>query len=214
MPDWTSCTKCESLGHLPRNGRGRGACVKVPALEQAVIDEEKIRDYLLSREHPVGKYKCVVFEALGYSRAEWSQLRDDIRAQHLILDVFRTIEACRGAKYMIQGTLRGPNGSVAEMVSIWIIETGGFRSPFCDHVSGMKFKKLDTIVLNRDLPEQGLKEGDVGAIVHVHSDGSLETEFVTAGGRTHAVVTLAISDARPLAPHDMISVRRMAKTAA
>jgi hypothetical protein len=31
----------------------------------------------------------------------------------------------------------------------------------------MRFKELDTVVLTHDVPEHGLKEGDIGAIVHV-----------------------------------------------
>lgn len=31
----------------------------------------------------------------------------------------------------------------------------------------MRFKELDTTVLARDLPEHGLRMGDLGAIVHV-----------------------------------------------
>jgi hypothetical protein len=29
----------------------------------------------------------------------------------------------------------------------------------------MKFKQLDTVVLDRDVPESGLRRGDLGAVV-------------------------------------------------
>lgn len=32
----------------------------------------------------------------------------------------------------------------------------------------MKFKELETVVLNRDLPEHRLRQGDLGAVVHVY----------------------------------------------
>ncbi|HHM13065.1 MAG TPA: DUF4926 domain-containing protein, partial [Planctomycetaceae bacterium] len=32
----------------------------------------------------------------------------------------------------------------------------------------MRFKELDTVVLKRDLPEQGLRKGDLGGVVHVY----------------------------------------------
>jgi uncharacterized protein DUF4926 len=38
--------------------------------------------------------------------------------------------------------------------------------------------ELDTVVLERDLPEHGLRRGDLGAVVHVHSDEAIEVEFV------------------------------------
>jgi hypothetical protein len=46
----------------------------------AVIPTEKIRDYLLSEVHPVGRYKSAVFRALGYSADQWPVLERDVRA--------------------------------------------------------------------------------------------------------------------------------------
>jgi hypothetical protein len=60
----------------------------------------------------------------------------------------------------------------------------------------MKYEPLDTVVLERDLPEHGLKRGDLGAVVLVHEPDRLEVEFVTASGRTEALVLLATSDVR------------------
>lgn len=48
----------------------------------------------------------------------------------------------------------------------------------------MTFKELDTVVLERDLPDHGLRRGDLGAVVHVYRPDGLEVEFVTASGRT------------------------------
>jgi hypothetical protein len=54
---------------------------------------------------------------------------------------------------------------------------------------------------------QGLKAGDLGAIVDLHQPDGLDVEFVTAGGRTQAVVTLRASDVRKVGPRDMVAVR-------
>ena len=62
----------------------------------------------------------------------------------------------------------------------------------------MRFKVLDTVVLARDLPEHGLRKGDLGAIVEVFMPDALEVEFVTASGRTEALVTLKEADVRAL----------------
>ena len=51
-------------------------------------------------------------------------------------------------------------------------------------------KVLDTVVLDRDLPEHGLRNGDLGAVVQVYEPDGLEVEFVTASGKTQALVTL------------------------
>lgn len=78
----------------------------------------------------------------------------------------------------------------------------------------MSFKKLDSVVLTKDMPKHGLKKEDVGAVVHVYPDGQMEVEFVTAGGKTQDVATLESSDVRPITPLDMIAVRRLVQTAA
>ncbi|HKI03722.1 MAG TPA: DUF4926 domain-containing protein [Thermoanaerobaculia bacterium] len=57
-------------------------------------------------------------------------------------------------------------------------------------------KLLDAVVLARDLPAQGLRAGDLGAIVEVYRPESFEVEFVTAFGQTGALVTLQAGDIR------------------
>ena len=78
----------------------------------------------------------------------------------------------------------------------------------------MNVKELDTVVLERDLPEHGLRRGDLGAVVHVYRPNGLEVEFVTASGRTQALVTLTVSDVRAVSDHDLISVRTLNRGAA
>ncbi len=78
----------------------------------------------------------------------------------------------------------------------------------------MRFKELDTVVLDRDLPEHGLRSGDLGAVVQVYEPDGLEVEFVTASGRTQALVTLRVDDVRDVRDEDLISVRTLTRGAA
>jgi len=78
----------------------------------------------------------------------------------------------------------------------------------------MKFKELDTVVLDRDVPERGLRKGDLGAVVQTYEPDGLEVEFVTASGRTQAIVTLRADDVRPVMDEDLISVRPLTRGAA
>ena len=71
----------------------------------------------------------------------------------------------------------------------------------------MKFELMDTVVLNRDLPEHGLRTGDLGAVVELYATDGLEVEFVQASGRTKALVTLKTSDVRSVADRDILAVR-------
>jgi len=71
-------------------------------------------------------------------------------------------------------------------------------------------KVLDTVVLDVDLPEHGLRRSDLGAIVHLHGRDALEVEFVTASGRTQALVTLKVHEVRPVHDNDLVAVRSVA----
>ena len=74
----------------------------------------------------------------------------------------------------------------------------------------MTYKLLDTVVLDRDLPKQGLRSGDLGAVVELYEPDGLEVEFVTASGKTQALVTLNVRDVRPVQDSDLTAVRFVA----
>ena len=52
--------------------------------------------------------------------------------------------------------------------------------------------------LTHDIDDHGLKSGDVGTVVHCYNDKTgFEVEFVTAEGKTIAVLTLTNKDIQP-----------------
>ena len=71
----------------------------------------------------------------------------------------------------------------------------------------MKYKVLDTIVLMTVLPEYKLRKGDLGAVIHVYEPDGSEVEFVTASGRTEALVTLKANNVRLVFDNDLVAVR-------
>ena len=77
----------------------------------------------------------------------------------------------------------------------------------------MKYKSLDTVVLNTNLPDYGLRKGDLGAVVHVYEPDGLEVEFVTASGKTEALVTLKTDGVRPVVDNDLVAVRPFSQSA-
>ena len=52
----------------------------LPNAARAFVEPSKVRDYLLSLSHPVGRFKAAVFSALGYHYEHWEVLRDDLLA--------------------------------------------------------------------------------------------------------------------------------------
>jgi hypothetical protein len=73
----------------------------------------------------------------------------------------------------------------------------------------MEIRILDTIVLDRDLPDQGLKRGDIGAVIELYEPDGLEVEFVKGSGKTQALVTLKKTDICLITDTDILSVRSL-----
>ena len=76
-------------------------------------------------------------------------------------------------------------------------------------------RELDTVALTHDVDEFGLKQGDIGAVVHCYKDGAaFEVEFVTAEGKTIALLTLDRADIRPIGGREDLHVRELAQVVA
>ncbi|MBS3809998.1 MAG: DUF4926 domain-containing protein [Desulfobacterales bacterium] len=71
-------------------------------------------------------------------------------------------------------------------------------------------KEFDIVVLQQDLPEKGLKAGDIGTVVHKYGkSGAVEAEFVTGQGSTIGVITLQASEFRLMKGHEIMHVRKI-----
>jgi hypothetical protein len=77
--------------------------------------------------------------------------------------------------------------------------------------SGVKMiKEHDRVVLKKSVPEQGLKAGDVGTVVHVHGKGeAFEVEFLTLNGETVGVATLTAAQVRAVLKREITHARLM-----
>ena len=95
----------------------------LPNAEAAVIDPEKLRNYLLSHEHPHGRFKARFFNALGFQADRWLELESAFRTQHLTQTAESVPAVAGGQKFRIRATLVGPAGESAVVVSIWFIRS-------------------------------------------------------------------------------------------
>ena len=91
--------------------------------KQADIPAEKLRDYLLSPVHPIGRFKSTFFRGLGYHRDHHEKLAEDIRSL-LAVNAEFVGTTNFGTKYRVRGTIVGPNGRAAVIVTVWIILSG------------------------------------------------------------------------------------------
>ncbi len=68
--------------------------------------------------------------------------------------------------------------------------------------------ELDTVILVKDYPDEGLVKGDVGSVVFIHEGGkAFEVEFTTLAGEPLGVLTLAEDEIRPVSARDVPHVR-------
>lgn len=95
----------------------------LPSADRAVVETAKVRDYLLSLQHPIGRAKARLFHALGFTQADWPKL------QQALWDLARSGEAelveanAFGQKYVVRGILQGPSRGAA-IVTVWIVLQG------------------------------------------------------------------------------------------
>jgi len=84
--------------------------MKLPNADHAVVDERKVRDYLLSRSHPVGRFKATFLARAGFNNDSSNLLITELLniAAHGEAQPGEATEY--GQKYLISGILRGPSG--------------------------------------------------------------------------------------------------------
>jgi len=101
--------------------------VQLPNHDDAIVEQVKVQNYLLSPVHPIGKAKAAWFRALGYSQSDWSLLQADL-LKFAELDAVIMERTKYGQIYGVSGTLVGPNCKSGQILTIWI-SMAGQRSP-------------------------------------------------------------------------------------
>ena len=94
----------------------------LPNAHLAVIDPSKVRDYLLSPSHPIGRFKSAVFVALGYSQENWQVLHDDLFALAQRDAAVPGQASPYGRKFEVSGKLTGPSGRARQITTVWLMK--------------------------------------------------------------------------------------------
>jgi hypothetical protein len=68
-------------------------------------------------------------------------------------------------------------------------------------------EETELAVLTVDLPEYGLRAGDIGTVVLVHGRTGYEVEFMTLEGEMVAVTSLQTAQVRPIGSREVAHVR-------
>ena len=101
--------------------------MKLPNGDRAVIDQRKLREYLLSERHPVGRFKARFFLARGFSPDDWQALEAGLRGLATDGEAAEAGSTPFGRKYVASGILTAPSGATTPVGAVWIIRPGDDR---------------------------------------------------------------------------------------
>ena len=104
--------------------------MKIPNCENAIVDEGKLLDYLLSETHPVGSAKACYFRKLGFSYNNAEELRNILLQIANSAHIDQEINTAYGTKYIVKGELPTSSGKTYSIVTIWIIEKNDIAPRF------------------------------------------------------------------------------------
>ncbi len=104
--------------------------MRLPHAEEAIIDPRKLQDYVLSFEHPIGRFEAYFLAGLGFRGENWEALESGVRRLVLESEAEAAERTAYGQKYLVRGTLVGSGGRSAEVVTVWIVRLGERRPRF------------------------------------------------------------------------------------
>ena len=98
--------------------------MKLPNAERAVVDREKIEEYVLNAAHPDNGGKAAFFLALGFRREKWQTLATAFLQMIEQFDMHGRIESAHGEKYILDGRIETPGGKTPMVRTVWIVDRG------------------------------------------------------------------------------------------
>ena len=104
--------------------------MQLPNRNKAYIPPSKLAGYLLSETHAVGRSKARFFRAGGFDEANVALLEQDLLSIDRAGAVVEVDQSSYGTKYVVDGSFETPNGALAEVRTIWIVEAEDARPRF------------------------------------------------------------------------------------
>jgi len=98
--------------------------LKLPNHQNAVVSREKLIGYLLSPTHRDGRHKAAFFAGFGFSVDPWQELAAALLQHVADHEVAKEEDSPFGKRYVVDGTMRAPDGRTPVVRSVWFIDTG------------------------------------------------------------------------------------------
>lgn len=96
----------------------------LPAGEQAIVDDGKLLDYVLSSTHPIGRHHAELFERLlGITGANYQLLKEQLLRAAATVDVEAGQPSQFGQKFQMRFAVRGPLGTRL-VLAVWMLDEG------------------------------------------------------------------------------------------
>jgi hypothetical protein len=102
----------------------RPETMNLPNANLAIVDREKITEYLLNAAHPDNGGKAAFFADLGFTRPDWQTLANALRDLAAFSAVISSMESAHGMKYIVDGQIKTPRGKSPTVRTVWIIDLG------------------------------------------------------------------------------------------
>jgi hypothetical protein len=93
--------------------------MKLPNANSAIVDHEKITEYLLNPAHRYGSSKARFFRSFGFNVETWQTLANALRNHGARRETARVTETGFGPRYQIDGELEAPDGRRPMVRTVW-----------------------------------------------------------------------------------------------
>lgn len=93
--------------------------MRLPKAELAVVEREKVVEYLLNAGHRYGASKARFFLAFGFEIDDWTVFAEALQRHGQRHEVTLVRQTGWGPRYEIDGELNTPNGREPRIRTVW-----------------------------------------------------------------------------------------------
>ena len=98
--------------------------MRLPNVDLAVVEREKITEYLLSSKSTDSQRKANFFSRFGFNAENWHDLAKALMNQGAEHEVARVVETIYGLRYHVDGIIETPDGRNPRVRTVWQVDVG------------------------------------------------------------------------------------------
>lgn len=98
--------------------------MRLPNASQAIVEPQKVLDYLLNANHPIGGPKARFFMQFGFTREDSVTLLEALRRHGVSNEVAMMNNTPFGPRFEVVGPLECPSGDSPNVCTVWQFDRG------------------------------------------------------------------------------------------